>query len=109
MNKKHKDYIDPEIKDCATQLKALSNPIRLQILVWLQEKPSSVKALIRRIPIEQNLMSHHLKKLRKAGLVSRRRDGKGALYSIAPEVRAEDSISLNLGGCTLCLTPDKGA
>jgi DNA-binding transcriptional ArsR family regulator len=36
----------------------------------------------------QNLVSHHLRALRAAGLVDYRRDGKMALYSLTGEGRA---------------------
>jgi ArsR family transcriptional regulator, lead/cadmium/zinc/bismuth-responsive transcriptional repressor len=36
----------------------------------------------------ENLVSHHLRALRSAGLVSSRRDGKMVLYSLSPSGRA---------------------
>jgi DNA-binding transcriptional ArsR family regulator len=36
----------------------------------------------------QNLVSHHLRALREAGLVASRRDGKTVMHSLTPEGRA---------------------
>jgi DNA-binding transcriptional ArsR family regulator len=36
----------------------------------------------------ENLVSHHLRALRGAGLVTSRRDGKMVLYALAPAGRA---------------------
>ena len=44
-------------------------------LSWVAERP-------------ENLVSHHLRLLRAAGLVSRRRDGKMVLYSLTSRGRA---------------------
>jgi ArsR family transcriptional regulator len=42
----------------------------------------------------QPLLSHHLKVLREAGLVSGRRDGRWVHYSIVPEALAELELLL---------------
>lgn len=105
MGKKKTDKL---VEECAAQLKAISNPIRLQIILNLRGTSSSVKGLMRHIPIEQNLMSHHLKKLRKAGLVTRRRDGKGALYALTPTTQLDGNDCLDLGCCKLCLPAKTG-
>jgi DNA-binding transcriptional ArsR family regulator len=40
----------------------------------------------------ENLVSHHLRALRSAGLVSSRRDGKMVMYSLTPDGRALLSV-----------------
>jgi DNA-binding transcriptional ArsR family regulator len=40
----------------------------------------------------ENLVSHHLRALRSAGLVVSRRDGKMVMYSLTPDGRALLSI-----------------
>jgi DNA-binding transcriptional ArsR family regulator len=69
--------------------KALSDPTRLTIaaaladtdvlcvcdLAWVTERP-------------ENLVSHHLRTLRSAGLVTSRRDGKMVMYSVTDAGRA---------------------
>jgi DNA-binding transcriptional ArsR family regulator len=53
--------------------------------------------------LEQSLLSHHLKVLRKEGFVEAMRDGKAVLYSLTPEVqRANAGRAIDLGCCLLC-------
>ncbi len=68
----------------ATRAKALADPTRLMLatalaaadelcvcdLSWIAERP-------------ENLVSHHLRTLRAAGLANSRRDGKMVLYSLS--------------------------
>jgi ArsR family transcriptional regulator, lead/cadmium/zinc/bismuth-responsive transcriptional repressor len=79
-----RDRLDPEAAvAAAARARALADPTRLTIvaalaaggelcvcdLSWVTERP-------------ENLVSHHLKKLREAGLADGRRDGKMVLYSL---------------------------
>jgi DNA-binding transcriptional ArsR family regulator len=73
----------------ATRARALADPTRLTLatalgaadelcvcdLSWIAERP-------------ENLVSHHLRTLRSAGLASSRRDGKMVLYSLTEQGRA---------------------
>jgi DNA-binding transcriptional ArsR family regulator len=73
----------------AARARALADPTRLMLatalarveelcvcdLSWIGERP-------------ENLVSHHLRSLRSAGLVRRRRDGKMAMYSLSEQGRA---------------------
>jgi DNA-binding transcriptional ArsR family regulator len=88
-------------QDAARRAKALADPTRVTIaaalagtdelcvcdLAWVTENP-------------QNLVSHHLRALRAAGLVSSRRDGKMVMYaatdacrSLLAAVRPEAQVS----------------
>jgi len=49
--------------------KALSNPYRLKILVALSEKPQTITDLSKTLKISPPLVSIHLRKLLRAGLV----------------------------------------
>lgn len=53
---------------CTRRLKLLADA-RLQVLQLLREKPRYVVEMNALIPIEQSLLSHHLKMLREEGLV----------------------------------------
>lgn len=78
-----------EAQRLAERAKALGDPTRLMLaaalaatdelcvcdLAWVAERA-------------ENLVSHHLRTLRSAGLVASRRDGKMVLYSLAPVGRA---------------------
>lgn len=94
------------VHDCASRLKLLSDPTRLRVMRLLLEAPSHVGDLQQRIDIEQSLLSHHLRVLRDAGLVSSERDGKAVLYRVAPEVIAQTrGEAIDLGCCVLSFDP----
>lgn len=73
-------------KRAAGQARALADPTRLMLasalskaeelcvcdLAWIAER-------------SQNLVSHHLRVLRSAGLVRSRREGKMVMYALTPE------------------------
>ncbi|MFL5963469.1 MAG: ArsR/SmtB family transcription factor [Gaiellaceae bacterium] len=68
---------------------ALGDPTRLTIAAALSGAPElCVCDLAWIVERAQNLVSHHLRALRAAGLVDFRRDGKMALYSLNPQGRA---------------------
>ena len=62
-------------------LKALSDPTRLRLLALLQREELSVAELQEVLGMAQSRISSQLALLRKAALVSDRRDGKKAFYS----------------------------
>jgi len=86
---------------CTRRLKLLADETRFQVLQLLREKPCYVGELNAMIPIEQSLLSHHLKLLREEGLVQAERVGKGVLYNLTPEVAKFREKGLNLGCCLL--------
>lgn len=94
----------PSSDYCARRLKALADETRFHILQLLREKPRFVGEMNTLIPIEQSLLSHHLKILRNEGLVTAQRVGKGVLYDLAPEVAQFREEGLNLGCCLLQFT-----
>jgi DNA-binding transcriptional ArsR family regulator len=80
---------DQLARTVAERSKALADPTRLTIaaaladtdelcvcdLAWVTERP-------------ENLVSHHLRTLRAAGLVTSRRDGKMVMYAVTDTGRA---------------------
>jgi DNA-binding transcriptional ArsR family regulator len=74
---------EAEAERASEQLKALADPNRLRLAValrasgelcvfdlsWVTQRP-------------ENLVSHHLRQLHAAGLVTRRREGKKVLYEV---------------------------
>ncbi|NBD18251.1 MAG: metalloregulator ArsR/SmtB family transcription factor [Cyanobacteria bacterium] len=86
---------------CARRLRLLADETRFQVLQLLREKPRYVGEINQLIPIEQSLLSHHLKILREEGLVKAQRIGKGVLYDLAPEVAQFREKGFNLGCCLL--------
>jgi ArsR family transcriptional regulator len=71
----------------ATVAKALSEPVRVRIVDLLRrsEEPVCQCELIALYGIKQSLLSHHMKKLVDAGLVSVERRHKWAYYSLSRE------------------------
>jgi ArsR family transcriptional regulator len=68
-------------------LRALGEPMRLEIyrLIAAQEAPLCVCDIVDRFPLQQPTISHHLRVLREAQLVTVCREGKWAYYSPNPK------------------------
>ena len=62
--------------------RALGDPSRLAIFESLARGEAPVKDLTARLRISQRAVSQHLAALRKAGLVTVRRDGRMAYYQV---------------------------
>lgn len=82
--------LDEDAARLASQrFQALGDPTRLTIALALCDAPElCVCDLAWIVERAQNLVSHHLRALRSAGLVDYRRDGKMALYSLTESGRA---------------------
>jgi DNA-binding transcriptional ArsR family regulator len=82
-------------ENASSEIKALSDPTRLTLAAALAETDEAcVCDLSWVMERAENLISHHLKVLRQAGLVTYRRDGKMALYSLTD--RGRDLVRLAL-------------
>jgi ArsR family transcriptional regulator, arsenate/arsenite/antimonite-responsive transcriptional repressor len=75
----------------ATVAKALGDPIRLQLVDVLRKHAGKVCVceLVPLFDISQPTLSHHLKKLRDAGVVDSERRGLWAYYYVIPEALQE--------------------
>ena len=87
----------------APQLKALSDPNRLHLLLLLAEGPRSVRELTELSGICQTLVSHHLAPLREQGLVTITPKGRSNVYSMCCEALAG---SVKLLATLAALTPE---
>ncbi|MBA3300553.1 MAG: winged helix-turn-helix transcriptional regulator [Thermoleophilaceae bacterium] len=67
--------------------KALGDPIRLQLVDVLRKHAGKVCVceLVPLFDIEQSTLSHHLKKLREAGVVDSERRSLWAYYYVVPD------------------------
>lgn len=65
--------------------RALGSPHRLEMLEHLAQGESGVEALAARVGLTVANTSQHLQQLRRAGLVTSRRDGKFILYRLADD------------------------
>lgn len=70
-------------------LKCICDETRFEILTVLQDGESSVGGLVSKTGKDQPLVSHHLKTLRKCGIVRSRDEGKRVMYGISsPQLSA---------------------
>ena len=74
--------MDRNIGRATRLLEMLAQPSRLKILCLLLEGEESVTDLAEAAGLSQPAMSHHLRKLRDAGLVETRRDGQTIFYGL---------------------------
>lgn len=77
--------------------KAVGDPIRLQIVDVLRRNAGRVCVceLVPLFEVSQPTLSHHLKKLREAGIVDAERRGLWAYYYVRPEALKELSTWLS--------------
>jgi len=68
---------------------AIAQPKRREILRLLAERERSAGEVASRFAVTQPAISQHLTVLKKAGLISERRDGTRRLYSVRPEGLAD--------------------
>lgn len=81
--------IDDRLFEAVGLLEMLAQPVRLRVMCQLAERPENVSTLAAGCGLSQPAMSHHLRKLRDAGLVSTTRQGQQIVYRIsAPEAQA---------------------
>lgn len=78
----------------AFRFRALGDETRLRILEMLVTGERSVSELTIGVDVGQSLMSHHLRILREAGLVSDRRGGRWIYYAIVEPALAAVKLFL---------------
>ena len=82
----------PSIEECrkvADIFKQISDGTRLRILWFLCHCEECVSNISAAVGMSDPAVSHHLKVLRKAGLIVSRREGKEIYYKIADTMVAE--------------------
>nr|WSW70955.1 metalloregulator ArsR/SmtB family transcription factor [Streptomyces sp. NBC_00995] len=82
----------------AAMFKALSDPVRLRLFSRVASHPGGEACVcdISDVGVSQPTVSHHLKKLREAGLLTSQRRGTWVYYRVAPSVVAAMSAMLDL-------------
>lgn len=71
----------PRLK--AEFFKSLGHPLRIRVLELLSDRDRTVSELLDEVDVEQPNLSQQLGILRRASLVSTRRDGTQVVYSLA--------------------------
>jgi ArsR family transcriptional regulator len=72
----------PSLSAIATSFRALSEPLRIQILELLRQQELCVGELCDSLEISQSKLSFHLKVLKDADLVNNRHEGRWIYYSL---------------------------
>ena len=70
-------------------LRALSDPLRLRLVLLLRREELSVAEIQEALGMGQSRISTHLAQLKQAGLVEDRRSGKNILYRLEPDVHPQ--------------------
>lgn len=76
-------------------LRAIANPNRLRILCLLRSGSKCVCKIVPAIGISDKLASHHLKQLKKIGLLNEKRDGNFIYYSLNKEAIKKYKVIFN--------------
>ena len=86
-----------EAERLAVLARALGDPVRVQLVDVLRKAPGKlcVCELVPLFDLSQPTLSHHLKKLRNAGIVGVERQGLWAYYYVLPDAWKELSAWLS--------------
>ena len=91
--------------DISKMLKAMSEPKRLRIVDMLSCGELCACKILEEFNITQPTLSHHMKVLSEADLVSSRRDGKNIFYQINCDTFSQFREFFN---DTVCCGPENG-
>ncbi|MFP7364352.1 metalloregulator ArsR/SmtB family transcription factor [Corynebacterium callunae] len=72
-----------EVSMLGNVLRALDSPVRIEIVLALNERPHYVHELVKRLNSSQPLISQHLKVLKSAHVVDAERKGRQMTYFLA--------------------------
>jgi ArsR family transcriptional regulator, nickel/cobalt-responsive transcriptional repressor len=92
---------------CAQLLSALADPLRLQIVSLLMDGPAHVSEIAENVDGDFSRVSHHLKILKRAGLVLVERQAKLQVHSLKPgfaiPAKGKSPDRLDLGCCAIAI------
>jgi ArsR family transcriptional regulator, arsenate/arsenite/antimonite-responsive transcriptional repressor len=86
----------------AVRLKALADPVRLRLLGYMLDQPDQEACTCELAPfvgLSDPTVSHHLKTLERAGLVTKERRGMSVHYRVVPEAIHAIAKALHLAVC----------
>ena len=84
----------------AVRLKALADPVRLQLLAYLLAQPNKEACTCDLAPVvklSEPTVSHHLKKLQASGILTKERHGMSVHYRVIPEAIHAIARTLDTG------------
>ncbi len=77
------DIDKKELKSASKVLRAITHPLRLQILDFIaKNEPVNVTTIYKKLDLEQSVTSSHLSILRQDSFLNTSRDGKKIYYSV---------------------------
>jgi DNA-binding transcriptional ArsR family regulator len=87
-------------------LKCIADETRFKILITLKDGERCVCDIIKELEVEQSLISHHLRALRRCGLVKSVREGRKIRYKLVDQSIAEllanvGKVSSRLSKCAI--------
>src|SRR5512133_292582 len=74
---------DDALRLIADRFKALSEPMRLKLIMVLEQGEKNVGQIVEQVSSTQANVSRHLQYLTEAGILKRRKDGLHVFYSIS--------------------------
>jgi len=80
-----------ELSSLSEVFRLLADPSRLRILIQCKNGPKSVTEISETLELSQSLVSHHLRHLRAARLVTRIRRAKQMIYEIT-DLHVRDAV-----------------
>ena len=90
-------------------LSNLSNPLRIDIVECLKQRPKSVSEISKELNVEQSKLSHALLSMRCCSIVECKQEGKKRIYSlnkktIVPILKIIEKHAKThcKGGCSCC-------
>jgi ArsR family transcriptional regulator len=86
--------------ECAEAMRVLADATRLRIVRALLSGEMGVKEIARATGLKPHRVSHHLGRMRPAGLVEATRAGRAVIYEIGPRVGHPWGLDL---GCACIL------
>lgn len=95
----------PSFADLAAQLKALGDETRLELMLTIAssrcKNGACICDLTPRTQLSQSTVSHHMKLLVDAGLLSRTQQGKQAYFDLTPEGESLlAALGISAAGCS---------
>ena len=98
-------HSDTSLSDLAARLKALGDETRLELMRTVASSRCSNGACIcdltPQTQLAQSTVSHHMKLLVDAGLLSRTQQGKQAFFDLTPEGSSLlEAIGISTAGCS---------
>ena len=86
----------------AVRLKALADPVRLRLVAFMLDRPAQEACTCDLAPyvgLTDPTVSHHLKKLEAAGILTKERRGMNVFYRVVPDAIHAISRVLNVTCC----------